>query len=120
MTATHTLGGDRNRHAQDLINSLCDGNDKSLGNFKRGYILTPRAARASINKLGNGWDQAGVVVQRFAEFLKEHIYDKEGYQSADSDNDAPLQTDTTTPTSMEPWYLIKSVIDIFDHNIAKL
>ncbi|KAF8596325.1 hypothetical protein BDV93DRAFT_67488 [Ceratobasidium sp. AG-I] len=114
--ATHVQPGKRmNKDALRLIDSLCSDNDWALGNFKRGFILTPRTTRQAIKELGNGWEDGRRVVQKFAESLKTHIYDKEGGPGGSDDD-----VEADAASEQEPWLIVKTVIDIFDEQILGL
>jgi hypothetical protein len=115
MVATHVGPGmELNEEAHTLIDEMCDGNDRYLGNFKLVLISYPRVARNRILSLDNGWEDAGEVVAQFAQLLKENIYDKEA-DLTDGSDEAP-----TALNDIESWHVLKSVIDIFDSHIAHL
>ncbi|QRW09654.1 RNA-directed RNA polymerase L [Ceratobasidium sp. AG-Ba] len=122
MIATHVESGQkRSSEAERLVNKLCRRDDETLGEFKRGFISSPKRARGDILDLGNGWTKAARVVFEFASLLNKHIYDKEGGPVPESDDeDAIVLNLHSTVSDTNPWHVLKAVIDIFDKAIAKM
>ncbi|KAG8731609.1 hypothetical protein FRC10_001613 [Ceratobasidium sp. 414] len=107
--------------AQQLIDSLSNRDDKFLGLFKRSFIAYPAAVHKDIRQLGNGWEKAATAAQKFAAFLRTNIYEKEGDQISGSDDENITNKDNEAAHGdAEPWAILKSVIDIFDQQIAQL
>ncbi|KAB5589863.1 hypothetical protein CTheo_6702 [Ceratobasidium theobromae] len=120
IVATRVEPGKKmNAQARELMAKLCNPDDQSLGDFKKGFITTPVASGKRIIKLNNGWKWAGGVVYEFAEFLNRSIYNI----PVDDSDFLFLETlpETAVPMDEEdPWLDIKRAIDIFDRYICLL
>ncbi|KAG8716750.1 hypothetical protein FRC08_008865 [Ceratobasidium sp. 394] len=119
MVATHVEPGKKlNLHAQWLIELLCTRDEQCLGERKQLFMSYPASVRRRIRQLENGWELAATATTEFAEILKKNIYDKEGDHS-DGEN-TTSKDDETACGDAETWSVLKSVIDIFDQQIAEL
>ncbi|KAB5587519.1 hypothetical protein CTheo_9042 [Ceratobasidium theobromae] len=121
IVATRVEPGKKmNAQAREVMADLCNPDDRSLGNFKTRFVATPLASGKKIAGLNNGWNQAGGVVYRFAEFLNSSIYNKKPIDDPDF---LFFETPPETVVPMDeedPWLDIKRVIDIFDRSICLL
>ncbi|QRW13719.1 RNA-directed RNA polymerase L [Ceratobasidium sp. AG-Ba] len=121
MVATRTKHGEKlTAEAQQLIDDLCNNDDRALGNFKRSFLLLPKAARTDIVALGGDWTGAAGIVSKLAKILKANIYDKEGDPGSDSEDENAEVPDRQTDDHRDPWLVLKSIIDVFDREIVKI
>ncbi|KAB5589524.1 hypothetical protein CTheo_7031 [Ceratobasidium theobromae] len=101
-----------NAEARKLMTKLCNPDDQSLGEFKKGFITTPVDSGDTIVELDNGWELAAGVVRAFAEFLEKSIY-KKAVTKYPKFMFLEALPETVVPADEDPWLDIKRISEVF-------